>query len=660
VIGLCGFNIDFENIYRAFGFVSYEKQWKPDLSSLSKSIKDYSGSIEELDTILCKLLNSGELDISHIDNESLQLCFELGLNKVLKVVLESTQSEDRFKDGMDKDDPESIEFGNVSESYHMEGSVDERDHVPTSSSSQGNKQMACVERESTKLMLSRKDSKKKSHQSRFYTFEIPQLTQESNVDEEIVIQILESRHQDVSQYLNTANSETGDNLLHRFSRRGFKHSLIILMRDYEIEDLYFNENKAGDIPLMVAIENENLLKDRMEDESQNLHTLYSPYLDTNIVMEIWQNMVNSEHNVDINGILTHLNRNQKNIFHTCADNQTNDLLLAICNDPSIKPDAVDTAINQENADKQTPLDCCSDEKTVLSVMGIISNFNTNHKDGKGNNIIHIFGKKDFKLVIKTIFDMLSESEISKLLVETNQNGNNPLMSCVFKNSNATLNLLLCTLFTLHVNEQNYELVGSILHDQNTSGSTLLSLILHFQQGKALSKSLALQMEKNYHTVTDNKSMTMAKLTTCLRDNVEASVEVLHALEDVEKCYEENKFGMIMIFINLFITLFLVPFLVMGFDVSFDIVVVKYYYKEMTNGYNKTDSFDCTNLNGSSIIAVQKRTEELLLIPEKLNATPRFYYSIGFLIFPWMFYFIEFLHSRYYGNLVKKVISSHVL
>ena len=295
-------------------------------------------------------------------------------------------------------------------------------------------------------------------------------------------------------------------------------------------------------------------------------------------------------------------------------------------------------------------------------MGIISNFNTNHKDGKGNNVIHIFGKKDFKLVIKTIFDTLNESEIGKLLVEKNQNGNNPLMSCVFKNSNATLNLLLCTLFTLHVYEKNYELVGSILHDKNRSGSTLVTLILHFQQGKSLSKSLALQMENNYHTtVTDDKSTNIARLTTCLRDNVEPSVEVLHALEDVENCYEKDKWGMIMIFINLFITLFLVPFLVMVFDISFDIIVVKYYYKEMIYGDSKNSTgFNCTHLNGSSVITVQKRTEELLLIPEELDATPRFYYSIGFLILPWMFYFIEFLHSRYHAKLVKKVITSLVL
>ena len=192
--------------------------------------------------MLLELIDTEELSVSDIDNESFQLCFELGLNKVIKVVLDSTNSDDRFEDNMGKGDPESIEFDEVPEGYHMEGSVDERDHVPTSSPMHKNKQMACLERASGKFMLSRKYSKKNSCQPGYNTFEIPQLTQESNVDEEVWIQILKSRHQDVSQYLNTINSETGDNMLHILSRRGFKQPLIILIKDYEIEGLYFNEN----------------------------------------------------------------------------------------------------------------------------------------------------------------------------------------------------------------------------------------------------------------------------------------------------------------------------------------------------------------------------------------------------------------------------------
>ena len=138
--------------------------------------------------MLSKLLDSGEINISQIDNESFRLCFELGLNKVIKVVLETTQPEGRLKDIMTKCETESMDHGGVSEDYHNEGSVDERDHVPLSRSTQSTKQMAYIERASGKFLLNGKDSKKEPS---YNTVEIPHLTQESNVGEEIVIQILE-------------------------------------------------------------------------------------------------------------------------------------------------------------------------------------------------------------------------------------------------------------------------------------------------------------------------------------------------------------------------------------------------------------------------------------------------------------------------------------
>ena len=600
--------------------------WKPDPSSLSDSIKAYSGTIEELDSVLIESINSGRLGLSDIDDEVFRLCFELGLNNVIRKLLKSNHVTKVTSQ-------ENIESDSCEHDELIEG-LDSIDSV-------------AIGKRIRKSMIGNYglSGKRKSQDPPYDALQIPVLSLESNVDESIIKDILKIYRKDVTQTLHHVNPETGDNLLHILLRRRFQDSMMILMLDYDIDHLYFNANNAGDMSIMIEIDNSNVFNRGAED---NIH---GPY--RNITITIWENMIKSGRHSELNSILTCLNSNQKNIFHNCAENQRNDLLLIMCKDVHVKPDVLEMALNQENGDKHTPLDCCSNEDTILCIIDILPKFDTAHKDGKGNNVIHIFGKKNFKLVIQKIFMILSDQqEIIKLLMHKNDNGNNPLMSCTFKNSSDTLNLLLCTLFTFQGSEQNHELVGSILHDQNTIGNTLLSLILHYQQSRALSKTLALQMEKNYHSVYDKKSLTLARLTKCLRDNVEPSVEVLNALKDVEDCYEKSKLGMIMVFITLFITLFLIPFLVMTFDITFDVLLLIEYYKDMDKEINSTEP--CVGLNSSKINIIQANTEKLLKIPDELTGRPRFYYSLGFLFFPWIFYSIEFLHSSYYTHLLKKV------
>ena len=67
-------------------------------------------------------------------------------------------------------------------------------------------------------------------------------------------------------------------------------------------------------------------------------------------------------------------------------------------------------------------------------------------DRKGNNVIHIYAKKNFVRCLKRVLKLVPDEHTAKsLMSHQNDNGNNPFMSCVFKNSNDALNFLLCTI-----------------------------------------------------------------------------------------------------------------------------------------------------------------------------------------------------------------------
>ena len=166
------------------------------------------------------------------------------------------------------------------------------------------------------------------------------------------------------------------------------------------------------------------------------------------------------------------------------------------------------------------------------------------------------------------------------------------------------------------------------------------------------------MEKDYHLVANNKDKTIAKLTTCLKNNVDPSTEVMNALHDVENCYDKSITQIILLFITLLMIELLIPFLVMIFDMATDGYLVVEYYKEIDQSIllEKNSTMLCSRLNESIINGIEEETEDLFEIPGALTGLPRFVYSLLFLIIPWIFYFIEYIHSRYYTNLIRKVIN----
>ena len=160
----------------------------------------------------------------------------------------------------------------------------------------------------------------------------------------------------------------------------------------------------------------------------------------------------------------------------------NTLLTEMCFNKNIDSSTLRDALKQLNGDGLTPLQICGNENTVLKIMNcdqidVGRDIDSGHLDAKGNNVLHIYAKKNFVGCVREIFKakylQQDDVRIKELLLQKNDNGNNPLMSCVLKSSNDTLNYLLCTVFSMVCGERNNDLMRSILHEKNSK--TLYSI-----------------------------------------------------------------------------------------------------------------------------------------------------------------------------------------
>ena len=474
--------------------------------------------------------------------------------------------------------------------------------------------------------------------------ETPLLMEHFNANEQVVMKILRMYTEQISSILSFVVPKTKENILHVFLKRGMKTAVMVLMEHYEVTDLLFTPNIAGDIPLSLAIGQHSI-------EGENV-------VFTDVAAAIWDNMLQSRRNSETNTALTEINSKRKNILHTCSDNGMNTLLTKICLESGMDKGIIENALNQPNADGLTPLDGCKDEQTVLKIMDAELKLDTNRTDVRGNNVLHMYAKKNFQICLRKIMEsMPNEKRTREILLHKNINGNNPLMSCIFKNSDGSLNYLLGILLTMHPNDENQKLIKKILHEQNTKGDTLLGLILHYQQGTMLSQSIALDLEKSCHTLIENKSQTMKDLTKCLRQHVHPSVEVLNAIKNVEDSYEKSTFQKVLILIKLFWSSFLMPLAIMISDMSFDMILLLGYACYLFMADDRiclTNAIDLCPMMSHLPNSTVCESGFLKNIPNKLNGKPRFFYSLAFITLPWLFYGFEFCHSRHWTNTTRKV------
>ena len=166
-----------------------------------------------------------------------------------------------------------------------------------------------------------------------------------------------------------------------------------------------------------------------------------------------------------------------------------------------------------------------------------------------------------------------------------------------------------------------------------------------------------------------------------------SREVLEAIKDVEKTQEKGVAATIGIWIQSFIKTFFIPVGIMSVDVFFDVFLVREYsdidqncltalwnacYSTSTaTSFGSNCTSNSTDLvpmgNGQSFFCLPKdectmglsendgqpEGFNIFCIPLNLGAQPRFLYSLGFIIWPWVYYFMEFLQSDVF-NVIYKV------
>ena len=129
--------------------------------------------------------------------------------------------------------------------------------------------------------------------------------------------------------------------------------------------------------------------------------------------------------------------------------------------------------------------------------------------------------------------------------------------------------------------------------------------------------------------------------------------MLDAIKDVEDSCEKSFTQKVRIWISLFWSNFLFPSGIMSFDMVLDMFLVAGYacYLGLDDDHvNSTNAF-----NFCTVSQNESSSNPFLNIPQELNGKPRFFYSLSFIVFPWMFYCLEFCHTRHCVKTTKQVI-----
>ena len=311
------------------------------------------------------------------------------------------------------------------------------------------------------------------------------------------------------------------------------------------------------------------------------------------------------------------------------------------------------------------------------------------RDREEKNILHHYARKNFSLAIQQLIKKLPPNEVRDMIIEKSKtSGNNVLMASAVHGGSKALELLLFFVSYFQMFQTENETIDmdqieswkknmdEILHYANKQGNTLLSLVLQHKERLQVPKTVLLGMEKKFHS-TKTHEENEEELTCCFHKNLNSSDDVLKAIEEVKSSNKKGTAAIIWIWTQGFLKTFMIPVGIMTFDVLFDIFLVREYFYtdpdclkaqwigchsipnqtifDTSCGPNTTDrvprgdgtGFFCVQnqaCNYVSDISDAVDNQSIFCIPLKLDATSRFRYSLGFIIWPWLCYFVEFLQS----------------
>ena len=464
-------------------------------------------------------------------------------------------------------------------------------------------------------------------------------------------------------------NQLNENILHHFINQGFQHAVSYLLDNHEIFDLCLDEDSAGNTPLMTMV-------------FQN---------ETDMALKMWEYMYDVDP-LRLRGRIIYTNKSNKNILHLCTEYRQCQLLRAIVSimqSQNIFREEIISAFNQPFPDGRKLFDMLLNQEVLVELFDIIGpeNLDLNYVDMKGDNVLHRHAQMNYFEAIKKLFNGTKDFIFRNLIFQKNKNGNNPLMSAAISNSNQSLCFMMYKLVTQLSDAEAEEL----LHHKNNFGETLLSLVLQQQGTLLVPKTILLELEKSYHG-------SEKEVTKCFRKTLQSSLEVHKALANIEETYEKGIFKKIRIWMKVLVFSFLVPVIFMLVDMGTDTnLTVEYhndysfynqtsYTNETTNvvpmallqkceGNQKTTSisFVNQNLTGCQIAENITFCEQICDLgctqffplmdggsdsrgfysyPEELSPKAKFFYSIAFIIIPWIAYLIEFYYSEKFIAYIK--------
>ena len=452
-----------------------------------------------------------------------------------------------------------------------------------------------------------------------------------------------------------------ENTIHIFVQKMFIRSLNwVLNNEKEIaEKLLFEPNAAGNLPIMT-----NLTKG-----------------DQDVAIEIWKNMEISK-TTSLEGVLQLKNRKNESIFQLCASYDQNQLLLEMCTSETLTKECIMKALVEQNPDGQTTLNMCRDETVLMTILKSIdiSKLEIGKLDKKGKNILHHMAQKDFSQVIKLLNEKLPDTQFKDMILQqSSSNKSNVLMTAAVFSSEKSLNMLL-HIVSLLKSFEGKETLEKILHTKNEYNDNLLGLVLQHKDSLHISKHILLELEGKFHSNTDD-------MEKCFHDNLTPSIEVLEAIQAVDRTKPKSRCTVMSIRAKTFVTSFCIPVALMAVDIGFDVALVRVFkdadpvclttqweacgtttaacapntlYLGACNATRASAFSNITTACGSNTRTWDWEPSDVqsaspfFCIPLKLALGPRFYYSLGFIIWPWVYYFIEFWQSTIFGSIYEVI------
>ena len=416
----------------------------------------------------------------------------------------------------------------------------------------------------------------------------------------------------------------GKTLAHLLLERRYSRSFEHLLNTHEdkVINMLNIINKTGSIPEFVA--RDNGLAEIAEKLKQ----------------------MSTKHNIDVLNCMdvTKRSYDAKNarIFHFTKHN-LEDSLMPLVKDAQSKNQIESFLATKDTKDDSLLMTINSDElanKLLLAYGASLSVLNM--RNNKDQNLIHVFASKGFSKSIETMMEKASafkdendEKALITLLLQKDSAGNTPLMSAaIHEQSEALARLLL-----FYYGKPQRKILSDMLHIKNNDGASILCIVHRASEMMFGPYGVLLELEKMAHMESKADNKGFLELQECLREKSGSSDETIKTLNMLKGTLPKSTPKIAIVYLRLFVGICFVPLAFYSIDVVSDALMSNIYY------WNWKSNSD-TNCNASSM--------DLNDYPGCLAAKPRFFYSISFVVAPWIFYAYEFIQNNFSTLLVEKV------